>query len=513
MAARKFPRTKADAAVLTDPADWQSAWLGRTLWRKQRDILRSVLTHQQTAVAGCHGSGKTFAASGLPLYWLTRWQKRDASGRLKSDGKIFNTAPTMRQVKLLWEEVALARRSSRQLQWMPEPYTFGLKIDEGNYGLGASSSRGVNLSGFHSGHVLIIADECPGIPSDIWAAIEGIRSSGYVRVLKLGNPIMPLGDFFDAFHKDRPIHNCINISAFDTPNFIDETAGHETAGCPITIEDLLTMSDERLDYAPYPTLIQRRWVKERYLTWGPNHPSYASRVLGKFPQQSADAVFQLEWLAEANRDPTEAEVRRAIEAGVPLQVGIDVAAEGKDETAACARTIGGIIVGQVATADPHPLPIIMRWLGNLRLSLPYSLGPGNIETVVCDTVGVGYGFAESLTEAGFPVFSFKADAVPMDRVEYANTKAEAAFRTSDYFRKGAVSGLSDIETVAQLSTILHRPVGRGQSEIVSKKDMARLHGVRRSPDRAEALCMAFTRILPQFAHVEENWHRVSISPI
>jgi hypothetical protein len=511
MTARSWhPRTKKDAAIFKDPAAWQSAWLGRKLWSKQVEILRSVTRHHQTAVAGCHGSGKTFAASGLPLYWLTRWQKRDAGGRLTSDGKVFNTAPTMRQVKLLWEEVALARRSARGLQCIPEPYTSGLKIDEGNYGMGASSSRGVNLSGFHSGHVLIIADECPGIPADIWAAIEGIRSSGYVRVLKLGNPIMPLGDFFDAFHKDRAIHNCINISAFDTPNFADETSPVPRF---ITIEELLAMPDERLDYAPYPTLIQRRWVKERYLTWGPNHPSYASRVLGQFPTQSADAVFQLEWLAKADRDPTEAEVRNAITAGVPLQVGIDWAAEGKDETAGCARTIGGIIVGQVATSDPHPLPIIVRWLGDLRLSLPYGLGGGNIETVVSDTVGVGYGFSESLAEAGYPVFSFKAGAAPVDRMEYANAKAEAAFRAAEYFKKGAVSGLSDIETVAQLSTVLHRPVGRGQTEIVSKDDMARKYGVRRSPDRAEALCMSFMRVVPQSVHVEETWHRVSISPI
>ena len=130
------------------------------------------------------------------------------------------------------------------------------------------------MQGLHSPNVLIICDEAPGIGADIWGAIEGFRAGGNVHVLKMGNPVVPSGAFYDAFTKEKAFHCCISISAFDTPNL------QHADGRPVSIEELLEMDDEALDYAPYPYLdLQEVWVKERYLVAGPNHPSYRSRVL------------------------------------------------------------------------------------------------------------------------------------------------------------------------------------------------------------------------------------------
>jgi hypothetical protein len=60
---------------------------------------------------------------------------------------------------------------------------------------------------------------------------------------------------------------------------------------------------------------------------------------------------------------------------------------------------------------------------------------------------------------------------------------------------GTVCGLNDLETEAQLSAILSRPTSSGRTEIESKED-ARKRG-QSSPDRAEALVMAFVRIVPR----------------
>lgn len=501
-------KPKTDPATIlqlaNDPVLFQESRLKRKLWQKQKDIAYSVMNNSQTVVKGSHACGKTYLASGLPLFWLTRY----------TDGKVFNTAPTLRQVKLMWEEVSLARRDAGDfMAWMPEPTTTGLKIDEGRYGLGASSSRGVNLSGFHGGHVLIIADECPGIEADIWAAIEGIRSGGQVRILKLGNPIVPVGDFFDSFHRSRSAHNCISISAFDTPNFMDETVPADQPPRAITIEQLLEMSDARLDYAPYPTLIQRRWVKERYTAWGPDHPAYVSRVLAQFPKQAADAVFRLEWIERAGREPPEDAIKRAN--GMPIQIGIDVAGEGEDETTLTARTWGGIVIMQKAWADVDPRASVLQAIGDLIYArdLPYGVRPGGIGAVVVDTVGIGYFFARYLSDNGLPVFGFKANAAPVNYTEYYNQKAEAAFRTREYFQSGNIYGLTDLECQAQLSTMLFRPVGKGQTEIVPKDEMRKKYGVGRSPDRAESLIMAFARVIPQHVEVERYDHRVRISPV
>lgn len=434
-----------------------------------------------TAVKGCHASGKTFLAAGLPLHQLDAYQHSIA----------VTTAPTLRQVKMFWEEISLARRNARSdLQGrIPEPSTTGLRMAEDRYALGASSSKGVNLQGFHGANVLIILDEAPGIDVGIWEAIEGIRAGGNVHVLKMGNPVIPSGEFFDAFHRARKIHNCISISAFDTPNLQDEFTGK-----PLTIEELLELPEDRLDFVVFPSLITRRWVKERYLAWGPSNPRYRSRVLAEFPTHSQRAVFDQEWIERAKREPTENELHRA--AGCLIQVGIDVAGEGSDETAVCAR-VNGIKLASKAWPDKDPRGAVVNWIGDLVRAFPqYPLGD-----VVVDTVGVGWGFALHMADQPITrgkVWGFKAGGVAIDREQYFNIKAESYFRLREMYKENYLSHLPeclDEEREAQLSAIEYEELPNGKIQIEPKKQ-AKKRGVD-SPDRAEAEMMAFARVLPR----------------
>lgn len=61
--------------------------------------------------------------------------------------------------------------------------------------------------------------------------------------------------------------------------------------------------------------------------------------------------------------------------------------------------------------------------------------------------------------------------------------------------QGAICGLNDLETEAQLSSILYRATPSGRTEIESKEE-ARKRG-QASPDRAGALVMAFCKIVPR----------------
>jgi phage terminase large subunit len=456
---------------IDDPASFQSVWLNRKLWAKEREIVRSVAKHRMTAVKGCHASGKTFTAAGMPLHVLTANKK----------GKAFITAPTLRQVVTFWGEIALARSGGPIAQILPEPNKTGLFLNADRYAIGASSSRGVNLQGLHGDNVLIIADEAPGIQADIWDAIEGIRAGGRVNVLKLGNPVVPSGAFYDAFTKEAAIHNCISISAFDTPNF------RHPDGRTVTIEEILQMSDEDLDYAPYPYLVNRRWVKERYLAWGPNHPGYRSRVLAEFPSSDPCGVFPLDWIERAQRDPTEKELRMADRC--LMQVGIDVAGAGKDETVLTAR-IGGIILQQIAWPDADPRGPVVAELKRLKRHPQYRLG-----MTVVDTVGIGYNFALHLVDQGIDVFGFNAGARAIDNAQFVNQKAEAHFTLRDAMQADQISGLTDRECAAQMSTIRYRENSRGLVEIESKEQRNQ-RGIPGSPDRAESLIMAFMRVIP-----------------
>ncbi len=470
MAANSIPWAAREG--IDDPAAFQDVWLNRKIWGKQKEIARAVQQYPLVAVKGCHASGKTYVASGFPLHHLVAHKR----------SKAFVTAPTLRQVQTFWEEIALARSGGRVAQLLPEPNLTSLRIAKDRYATGASSSRGVNVQGLHSPNVLIICDEAPGIGADIWGAIEGFRAGGNVHVLKMGNPVVPSGSFYDAFTKEAAIHHCISISAFDTPNLQYQD------GTPVTIEELLDMDDEALSYAPYPYLISRRWVRERYLVWGPNHPAYRSRVLAEFPADDPCGVFPLSWIERAQRDSTEAELRRAERC--TIQVGIDVAGAGKDETVLVAR-VGGIILETHAWPDPDPRGQVLQVLKRIRTHEKYPLG-----VVVVDITGIGYNFALHISDQGFEVFGLNAGAKPVDVEQFVNQKAETHFTFRDALREDQISGLTDRETAAQLSTLRYRINSRGLVEIESK-EQRNARGIPGSPDRAEGLIMSFMRVVPR----------------
>jgi phage terminase large subunit len=455
------------------PDEFQTQLLGRRLWDKQRAICTAIAGNRSVAIKGCHGSGKTFVVSGLVPWELT----------MHDEAIVLWIAPTLRQVKTGWGEISEAIGKMR-FRNVPAPTTTRWQLGEKCYAQGFSSSKGVNAQGFHGKRVTIYADEAIGIGADVWDAIEGIRAAGDVRIVKLCNPTVPSGPVYDDFAKLRatPGHTCITISAFDTPNL---------AG--LTLETLLQLPESELDYAPFPWLTRRRWVREMYYKWGPNNPRFQARVMGEFPTQGQWAVFSLAWVERADREPTEAELSRA--KGSVIHVGVDVAAGGDDETAACAR-VNGIILARFVSSEADPRGHLVRWLGQLRHGSQYrdySLGP-----VVVDTVGVGHGIALHLADCGFDVRGFKAGAVAQDSEQFLNAKAEAYFRLRDMHKDNYIShvdGAVDEDVKAQLTGVEYRELSRGQIQVEPKED-ARKRGLP-SPDRAEAQVMAFCRVIPR----------------
>jgi hypothetical protein len=215
-----------------------------------------------------------------------------------------------------------------------------------------------------------------------------------------------------------------------------------------------------------------------------------ARVLGEFPSDDPSSVFPLSWIERARRDPTETELAQA-KRGAMIQVGIDVAGAGADETVLTAR-VGGIVLMQKFWSDADPRGAVARELGQIRaISLGYQLG-----SIVVDTVGIGYNFALHLADQGFPVYGFNAGARAIDTTQYVNQKAEAHWTFRTYLQDNLISRLADEETAAQLSTIRYRENSRGLTEIESK-EARNQRGIPGSPDRAESLIMAFMKVVPQ----------------
>ena len=456
--------------------DFQRRFLGRKLWSVQKQICAAVECRmpgakRSIAIKGCHGSGKTYTVAGVVPYELL----------YNEESIVLTVAPTLRQVKLMWSEIETAIQALRVI--VPERTTTGWEISEKCKAIGFSSSKGVNAQGFHGKRVLIIADEAIGIAGDMWDAIEGIRAAGDVRIVKLCNPTVPSGAPYEDFTRLRGQTECIPISAFDTPNLEG-----------LTIDSLLQLPDDQLDYAPFPWLTRRRWVKEMYYKWGPTNPRFLARVLGEFPTQADDSVFQLPWIEAAALPYDEQEFLRdfkehAASGRIFCQIGLDVAGPGEDETSITAR-IGPYVVAFEAWSKADPFQDVLMFVSNLRARF------GNIPIVImADVVGIGYHFASALAREGLDVREFKAGDAPLNPRQFQNAKAQAYFFVRELMRAGAIKGVTDEDTKAQLSDIRYRELPKGTVEI-EHKDEARSRGSS-SPDRAESLIMAFAQLVPK----------------
>ena len=273
------------ASELRDPVVFASRVFGADLWQTQRDILHAVASERRTAVKACHASGKTFTAA-IAALWFAAAHR---------NSRVITLAPgwlTTRAV--IWSEIhSLLARARLRLPTTVANQT-EIRFGADNLIIGLSTNDSTRLQGHHAEHVLIIADEAPGIDAAFWPSVEGILASGDSHLLLLGNPTVSAGYFYDAFGRNRGSWTTFTISAFDTPNL---------AGMPL--DALLALSDDELDDNAAPYLTTRRWVRERYREWwngsAENSPLWQSRVLGEFPSSSSNALIPLVWLEHARR--------------------------------------------------------------------------------------------------------------------------------------------------------------------------------------------------------------------
>jgi phage terminase large subunit len=150
------PSRSAAGALLRDPVLFARIVLGADLWKSQREILTAIAQHSRVAVKACHSSGKTYAIALAALWWLIAHR----------DGIVVTTAPTWLQVeKVIWGEIksAVLRSVLRGKVKFPLPTQTELRLGPQNYAIGLSTDDSSRFQGFHSGHVLIVLDEAPGV--------------------------------------------------------------------------------------------------------------------------------------------------------------------------------------------------------------------------------------------------------------------------------------------------------------------------------------------------------------
>src|SRR6266478_4425104 len=220
-------------------------------------------------------------------------------------------------------------------------------------------------------------------------------------------------------------------------------------------------------------------VKEKFHEWGPGHSLWESRVLGNFPKQAQDALISLTWLEQAKQRELRADQQECL-----LTAGIDVAGPGEDETVLAIRQGNNIIeIRSFRQQDAR---------GELVAALlPYQARLGLVNV---DAAGIGWYMAQHLAEY-FRVQAINVGQAATDSERFVNLKAELYWGVRMRFESCDVAGLMDEKTIAQLASIRYQHNARGQVVIESKEE-ARKRGVR-SPDRAEAVMLAFAPEIPR----------------
>jgi phage terminase large subunit len=459
--------------LVREPVRFASRICGAQLWSREAELLQSIAACRRTAVKACHGAGKTYTLALAVLWWLARYE----------NGVVLTTSPTFRQVRTqLWTEIHRAIAHSGFGFGEVKATELKLRGDH-NRALGLSTNRAENFQGYHGRQVLIIADEAPGIPSGIWDAIAGTMAGGTVHVVMAGNPTIPSGAFYDAFTRERKNWNCITIDSFDSPNL---------AG--ITLQQLLEMDPAPggpLDHNPVPYLVTKRWIHDQYMSWWHgderSSPSWMSRVRGQFPDQALNSLFKLLWLERARaRTLSNAASHRDLR----LVAGVDVGGR-QAETVVYVCEVGPGI---------NRILKMGAWRGqDTRGEVVAFLAPyrGRLTLVRVDGIGIGHNFGLHLRDQGFKVELVNV-AQPCESkpeldsndpaARFANEKARRYQNLADAFEHDLVEGLTDDETIAQLSRLLYEIDSRGRMKIESKESAGQRG--EPSPDRAEALMLA-----------------------
>lgn len=458
--------------MLYDPAIWIRVVLGGKLWPKQEQIARAVRDYDRVAVKACNASGKSWLIGRLIPWWIARY--------FDENPKVIITAAGWQQVKNIASVEYQAAAAECKFRLPSLNARAEAKDDLGRpIVIGIAPRNAVRMQGHHAGNILIIVDEASS--ADIpWEAIEGNLAGGHAHLLLLGNPTIPSGYYYDAFHsKASASYHKITIDAFETPN-LEGFSLDKIKALPAGMD----RNDDVFQQEPFPGLTTRWWVYNKFRDWGEASPHWEARVRGEFPSQAADAVFPMSWLRDAQkRDPLPVGSAR-------IRVGLDVAGPGDDEMVRYS-TRGGNVLGfkTWSHVDPAGGRAQADVLADLRAEPPEAH-----EVVAIDTNGPGMYFPQPIEGAGYPVQRVNFGEAAKRSDLYYLRKAEMYWNVRGLFKDGLVAGLEDEETIQQLAGIRYDEDEKRRVRI-EPKDKAKKRGVK-SPDRAEALIMALGDIEP-----------------
>lgn len=277
-------------------------------WDGDKDALaaawREAAKGNWPAIEACTGSSKTFMLSKIVFWFLDCYP----------DSLVVTTAPKQDQLKLhLWAEIGKSFKRFKKIRPSAELFSLRLKADnrpdklredgEEDYssswqavgfvaGVKAGEDSSTKAQGFHRKDMLIIMEECAGMPDEIMTAFQNTSVGGNNIIVAVGNPDSQSDTLHRFITSKMKRVRSFRVSAYDFPNVV---IGKEVI----------------------PGAVTRESIEERRLKYGEDSNLFLSRVRGISPKQGIDSLIRLEWIEQC--------VKNGYTDGSYNAVGLDVA--------------------------------------------------------------------------------------------------------------------------------------------------------------------------------------------
>jgi hypothetical protein len=433
----------SNTVPLDDPLSFAESGLELPLYEWQLEALciidkGSELQRIKVAVVAPNGTGKTaHVVAGATIRWLNRYPK----------GRVIITSADSKQIDAQLVP-ALHRHRHRFPKW--EFLSRGVRSPYGGFVLAFSTDDASRAEGHHAtkdSPLLIICDEAKSIQEEIFTAFD--RCS-YNVLLYISSPGLKQGRFWDAFTSNREQWYCIQAGLKDCPH----------------------ISKER--------------IRDVIATYGEDKPFTRSTLYGEFMEydEATNFVFDFKQVMAVVNNPPHAKLSRHEYCGF-----CDFAA-GSDENVLAIRS-GNKLIDLIAWRERDTSAALGRFIIEFRKA---GLKP---EQIWGDAGGLGIPMCNILRDAGWPINRFNGGLVANNDEVFISRNSEIWHDLSARVNKGEVSLLNDPMLISQLTTRMITYDARGRVGLEKKDDM-RNRGLK-SPDRADAVCGAFSHGLQSFA--------------
>lgn len=461
--------------------------------------MNSVRDYPITVARSANATGKTHAAARIAIWFYKAFP----------DSQVYTSAapPESNLKKLLWGEIGSALEKHQKLftadsitslfiARSAKSFISGVTIPAS----GTEAQREAKFSGKHAPYLLFIIDEGDAVPDEVYRGIESCMSGGHARLLIMFNPRNQSGEVH-RMERDRRA-NVVKLSAFSHPNVVtgeDRIPGAVTrettirrinqwcrplakdeavSGSCFEIPDFLVgLSARSQSGEEYPPL-QSGFYKIM-------EPAFSYMVLGQYPTQGSHQLISQEWITKARSrwDSYVAEYGENPPQGIYATAGLDVGEFGTDSNVLCFR-YNGFVEKPIAWGGVDTMETADRAVNEQRRR--------NVAIVNVDATGVGAGVAPSMQRQGCSAIPVKVASSPTQRTEMGEfqiMRDQLWWLCREWLRTDPGSTLPPDELLLEELLIPTYEVERGKIRIMKKSTMREI--LKRSPDRADALCLTF----------------------